>query len=735
MDGDMEISVDKLPIKRLEAIEENGAERFPSDVEYEEKRVKLIRRVDFAWAVEREDTTKKQKQTSKESAAAPWPWQSMLENLQSARQELSVILDLINTVEANDAATVAGMTRPKPLPNELLSDLAVSTATKLQSFRHLGKYFKQSAKALEQQVAREARFYGALISGSFIALEGSDGQSGTVGVFDGVGALGFCAGDILWASNLVSRAYDSSLWVAISGLQRNWKVKRHRMVTSPGNEGFYMDLFDNSLHDPTAAVRPSSATAVRVQHDTAGMLAVNLPPHAYRALQFGFLSGNIDDIAKQSSSTDGSAQKPSGKSQKESMTDDECIKETHSVLREVHRAIFDEQVFDLVNREAFNPSLGVNLTGIRENYLQLSIGQEVSVFISIVPSRKADQIVDSADPRNSETELIPFETFNISSLAEEKYDLEKKSAFPTRLCCEIYLQQMFHEHVFVRGKRRSISKIGLLSAQSDKDGPNLLGHFCMSVTHRIFSNKVLKELENLVRRVPYLYLVSQPTWHSRTSSWTLFVKVPQSILHAGPQMRKPDKKLKSQFQTKVVVNDDCIHIEGEGAPNVAGLFKGKPENTCSVNRYDCDLADLTVILLQQIFPQLHELWAGTRSVTSGFWGRKGCKVVGVASQVIRWLHEEALMVGIKASRDFLCLSFELEQGETLGLVAHVDPEETSGCISWWLVMHDGFTEARPLHSEVSDTESRKFLGHLSLDVLYSTLLDLVCLCSGGGRSC
>ena len=29
--------------------------------------------------------------------------------------------------------------------------------------QHLGKYFKQSAKALELQIAREARFYGALI--------------------------------------------------------------------------------------------------------------------------------------------------------------------------------------------------------------------------------------------------------------------------------------------------------------------------------------------------------------------------------------------------------------------------------------------------------------------------------------------------------------------------------------------------------------------------------------------
>lgn len=40
-------------------------------------------------------------------------------------------------MEANDAVTVAGMTRPKQLPNEQLSDLAVSTATKLQCFRVL----------------------------------------------------------------------------------------------------------------------------------------------------------------------------------------------------------------------------------------------------------------------------------------------------------------------------------------------------------------------------------------------------------------------------------------------------------------------------------------------------------------------------------------------------------------------------------------------------------------------
>lgn len=43
------------------------------------------------------DDKKKQKKSSKESST-PWQWQSMVENLQLAQQELSVIIDLINTV-------------------------------------------------------------------------------------------------------------------------------------------------------------------------------------------------------------------------------------------------------------------------------------------------------------------------------------------------------------------------------------------------------------------------------------------------------------------------------------------------------------------------------------------------------------------------------------------------------------------------------------------------------------
>jgi len=75
-----------------------------SDIGYDEKQVALIRRIDFAWAVEKEDKEKKQKKKQKKSSressstTTPWPWQNMVENLHLAHQELSVIIDLINTV-------------------------------------------------------------------------------------------------------------------------------------------------------------------------------------------------------------------------------------------------------------------------------------------------------------------------------------------------------------------------------------------------------------------------------------------------------------------------------------------------------------------------------------------------------------------------------------------------------------------------------------------------------------
>ncbi|CAM8923422.1 unnamed protein product [Rhodiola kirilowii] len=622
MEMEMEISLDKLPIKRLDAIEENGFERFSTDVGYEEKRESLIRRIDFAWALEKDDDNKKKQKTSKDSSSTPWPWQTLVENLQLAQQELTVIIDLINTVEANDAVTVASMARPKPLPYEVLSDLSVSVGTKLQCYKHLGKYFRQSAKALDLQIGREARFYGALI-----------------------------------------------------------------------REGFTIDLYDNSLYDQTAVLRPAIST-VRIDRDSAGMLAVHLPPNSCRSLQFCLLGVPMDI---ESDCKTSSLQRAS----KGTPNDDAVVKETHTLLRELHRTIFDEQVFDLVNREAYEPSRGVNVTGIRESFLQLNIGQGVSIYLSLMLPTRENQYVDVSDEvEKLQTASVPMDTEDTVTLAEKNNDAYKNTT--TRLnqrSYHIYIQQLFHDHAFVKTKDKIIaSDKSHTSGSQSKDGCGLLGHFCISLAHRIFSNKVLEALENLVCRVPYLQMITHPTWHSRTSSWTLSMKVPRSSVQAGHQLLGSSHMIsafKSEFRTRIVVNDDCITVEGEGAPSIVGLLRGSSESVCFVNKYECDLGDLALILLQQ-----------------------------VASQVIRWLHEEAQMVGIKSNQDFLCLSFELDQGETIGLLAHVDPEDNDGCISWWLIMEDAFTEENIVDGESS---YRKFLGHLSLDVLHSTIMDLVSL--------
>lgn len=159
------------------------------------------------------------------------------------------------------------------------------------------------------------------------------------------------------------------------------------------------------------------------------------------------------------------------------------------------------QVFDLVNREAFNQSSGVNVTGLRENYLQLGIGQGTSVFLSLVPSgQDADQLTDNANADYLETAVLSLDTFEGVKVEEEKHDtLKKKSGFPNPTSCEIYLQQILHENVFVRAKDRRLSAARThVSGQPVADGFGLLGHFCMTLAHRIFSNKVLAELEILV---------------------------------------------------------------------------------------------------------------------------------------------------------------------------------------------------------------------------------------------
>lgn len=156
-------------------------------------------------------------------------------------------------------------------------------------------------------------------------------------------------------------------------------------------------------------------------------------------------------------------------------------------------------MFDLVNREACNPSLRVSLTGIKENYLRLSIGEGASVSLTLVSSGQDDETSGASETNTVEPSNVAMGSFDEENFGKE-IDKAEKLGVPRQLGFEIYLRQLFHEYVFVRAKSKALpSRRSQISGQPAKDNSNILGHFCMSLAHRIFSNKVLSMLENLVR--------------------------------------------------------------------------------------------------------------------------------------------------------------------------------------------------------------------------------------------
>ncbi|KAI4973686.1 hypothetical protein ZWY2020_041467 [Hordeum vulgare] len=273
------------------------------------------------------------------------------------------------------------------------------------------------------------------------------------------------------------------------------------------------------------------------------------------------------------------------------------------------------------------------------------------------------------------------------------------SGFLNPKSLEIYLLHLFHENILrkVREKYRNIVRYQspAQTAESAGEDCGLLSHFCMTVAHKTFSKKVQLELESVVSRFRF-QLRSLPTWHSRTSSWSLCLRV-QPILAAERPTQPSDngepkyKSSRTQFNTKIVLKDGQISLLGEGSPSIAGSLTRKPSDGYLINSYNCDLEDLPTMVLQQ-----------------------------VASQIINWLHEEALVLGMSVTRDFLCLYFDLEHGDTLGLVAHVDPDDEYGCISWYLTVdHPAEEDGKAPAADDPWAEKRRFLGYLSW-VLYST---------------
>jgi hypothetical protein len=91
----------------------------------------------------------------------------------------------------------------------------------------------------------------------------------------------------------------------------------------------------------------------------------------------------------------------------------------------------------------------------------------------------------------------------------------RKKKHPAPLSSEVYLQQIVLQKImglYIRDKGLMTGKAGEATTGVAVGGGqealpsntiNILSHFCLTLSHRIFSYKVLDELENMVSLVPF----------------------------------------------------------------------------------------------------------------------------------------------------------------------------------------------------------------------------------------
>jgi len=151
----------------------------------------------------------------------------------------------------------------------------------------------------------------------------------------------------------------------------------------------------------------------------------------------------------------------------------------------------------MVIRETFIQSQGINVTGMCEDFLQLAIGQECSLCLSLELSGQNSNSGTVRQEDHMDTDY----TGNLAVATVNGKESSNKDVrgFPNPKCLEIYLLHMFHENILRKLREKSRHMVRYQgSAQAAPDDCGLLSHFCMTVSHRIFSNKVHLELESVV---------------------------------------------------------------------------------------------------------------------------------------------------------------------------------------------------------------------------------------------
>ncbi|BBN12956.1 mediator of RNA polymerase II transcription subunit 17 [Marchantia polymorpha subsp. ruderalis] len=703
--GSLVVTLDKLPLKRVLALEEAGLEILPIEPTPEEKPLHLLSRIDFGHTVEKDTKKIKAGKDAPPPPPAAWPWQGLAENLQQAQQELNIILDLLTHVEANEAVQVVNMMKPKMLPHETFNEICLRAAAKNNKFREVGKYLKKTAQALERQVEREAVFYGALMR-----------------------------------------------------LQRNWKVKRQRGVSAGpgGSAGFSIDLSFPLPADSSSgsSARAAALASVNLDQDVSGLLQALTPSGkplnklniSLRSTQPGRTVwerqdvkdedwiGKVEDPAR-GSDVAGSQNRGVGEGV------DTGAKGAQVVLRRIQAVIFDEQVFEWVGREALMANSGMNVLGIGDTCLQFSLGHSASLTLELSESAKRNHDLGPTDAQDDEDgndededggKLGPTKSAT-NSQTLDKADAEWSSLklygrriIPNERALVVCLHQAFHQCVFgyptvlpnglvtfklghgknavdtpVLTKTREPSSATGASGPAKEsvsgDGASAIKHFSAIMRHRVLCNRVLAELEKQVTEIPHLQLSFHPTWHPRVSAWDLSLVTPVSSQRGKDAALTENKE--SWFQCTIVLRDESLTVEGlEGESRFEAPSKTSPQEILPLNIHNVGISELPTFLLFQI-----------------------------ATELVSWLHDEAVNMGLKVSRDLLSVVFQLESCDDVAIVAC--PDVKAHCINWWMrTWGFGMDESSGKEDMVSENgHHQRFLGPLSLDILRKVLLDLISL--------
>lgn len=108
------------------------------------------------------------------------------------------------------------------------------------------------------------------------------------------------------------------------------------------------DLVDSYQLDTTTMPRVSPLSLVPIDQDSSGTLSVQIPQKSFRSLSLQFYGDTANNAESSASKKkEDTLSSSSSETDKDALENDDVnksVKQAHSILRDIHKSIFEEQV-------------------------------------------------------------------------------------------------------------------------------------------------------------------------------------------------------------------------------------------------------------------------------------------------------------------------------------------------------------------------------------------------------